>query len=139
MQSIYHLPCICIRVIGSCVYIIEACFRDHVLKRSPPLPPQIAGFVNAVRPLADDTANLTAFRFHALNPIVDPWVFIICRKAVFRHLYALLSCRFKGGGAVKSAAPPSHRAVSVVRPQPNPAGVPDPAGQPLHGYPVTPP
>lgn len=110
------------------------------------LPLTIAGFVNAVRPLPDDTGNLMAFRFHAFNPIVDPWVFIICRKAVFRHLYTLLSCRFSRGGAVKSPAPsPSQRAVSghgtlsvAQQQQQNPAGIPDLAGQPLDCCPVTP-
>ncbi|KAG7238104.1 hypothetical protein INR49_031284 [Caranx melampygus] len=58
---------------------------------------QIAGFINAIHPFCDDTANLTAFRFYALNPIVDPWVFIICRKSVFRHLCSLLSCQFTKG------------------------------------------
>ncbi|TKS80996.1 Prostacyclin receptor [Collichthys lucidus] len=66
------------------------------------LPLTIAGFVNAIHPFCD-TENLTAFRFYALNPIVDPWVFIICRKSVFRHLCSLLSCRFSRS-AVKTTA-----------------------------------
>lgn len=61
------------------------------------LPLIIAGFINAIRPFCGDTENLTAFRFYALNPIVDPWVFIICRKSVIRHLCSLLSCRFSKG------------------------------------------
>lgn len=64
---------------------------------------QIAGFINAIHPFRSDTENLGAFRFYALNPIVDPWVFIICRKSVFRHLCSLLSCRFSKG-AVKTTA-----------------------------------
>ncbi|XP_068601843.1 prostacyclin receptor [Brachionichthys hirsutus] len=67
------------------------------------LPLTIAGFINAIRPFCGDSENLTAFRFYALNPIVDPWVFIICRKSVFRHLFSLLSCSF-GRGAVKTTA-----------------------------------
>ncbi|XP_022076611.2 prostacyclin receptor [Acanthochromis polyacanthus] len=67
------------------------------------LPLTIAGFINAIHPFSSDAANLTAFRFYALNPIVDPWVFIICRKSVFRHLCSLLSCRFSKG-AVKATA-----------------------------------
>ncbi|XP_020506710.1 prostacyclin receptor [Labrus bergylta] len=67
------------------------------------LPLTIAGFINAIEPFCGDTQNLTAFRFYALNPIVDPWVFIICRKSVFRHLYSLLSCRFSRG-AVKTTS-----------------------------------
>ncbi|XP_067102606.1 prostacyclin receptor [Osmerus mordax] len=67
------------------------------------LPLTIAGFVNAVHLVGDDQENLLAFRFQALNPIVDPWVFIIFRKSVLRHLRSLLRCRFTGG-AVKSTA-----------------------------------
>lgn len=73
------------------------------------LPLTIAGFINAVHPFTDDNENLTAFRFYALNPIVDPWIFIICRKSVFRHLCSLLSCRFSKG-AVKTTA---HCALSL--------------------------
>ncbi|XP_070762129.1 prostacyclin receptor [Enoplosus armatus] len=73
------------------------------------LPLTIAGFINAIHPFRGDTENLTAFRFYALNPIVDPWVFIICRKSVFRHLCSLLSCRFSKR-AVKSTA---HCALSL--------------------------
>ncbi|XP_061683794.1 prostacyclin receptor [Syngnathoides biaculeatus] len=68
------------------------------------LPLTIAGFINAIHPFCGDDENLTAFRFYALNPIVDPWVFIICRKSVFRHLCSLLSCRFGCGAAVKTPA-----------------------------------
>ncbi|XP_071352106.1 prostacyclin receptor [Trachinotus anak] len=67
------------------------------------LPLTISGFINAIHPFCGDTENLTAFRFYALNPIVDPWVFIICRKSVFRHLCSFLSCRFSKG-AVKTTA-----------------------------------
>nr|XP_020478845.1 prostacyclin receptor [Monopterus albus] len=73
------------------------------------LPLTIAGFINAIHPFCGDTENLTAFRFYAVNPIVDPWVFIICRKSVFRHLCSLLSCRFSKG-AVKTTA---HCALSL--------------------------
>ncbi|XP_031717026.1 LOW QUALITY PROTEIN: prostacyclin receptor [Anarrhichthys ocellatus] len=73
------------------------------------LPLTIAGFINAIRPFCGDTENLTAFRFYALNPIVDPWVFIICRKSVFHHLCSLLSCRFSRK-AVKTKA---HCALSL--------------------------
>lgn len=65
--------------------------------------PQIAGFINAIHPFCEDTENLLAFRFYAFNPIVDPWVFIICRKSVFHHLRSLLSFGFSKG-AVKTTA-----------------------------------
>lgn len=72
------------------------------------LPLTIAGFINAVHPFPNDKENLTAFRFYALNPIVDPWIFIICRKSVFHHLCSVLSCRFSKG-AVKT----THCALSL--------------------------
>lgn len=70
---------------------------------------QIAGFINAIRPFCGDALNLLAFRFNAVNPIMDPWVFIICRKSVFQHLCTLLSCRFTKR-AVKTTA---HCALSL--------------------------
>ncbi|RVE64868.1 hypothetical protein OJAV_G00130060 [Oryzias javanicus] len=73
------------------------------------VPLTIAGFINAFNPFKDDEQNLTAFRFYAFNPIVDPWVFIICRKSVFRHLCSILSCHFSKG-AVKATA---HCALSL--------------------------
>ncbi|XP_008423970.1 prostacyclin receptor [Poecilia reticulata] len=65
------------------------------------MPLTIAGFMNAVKPFSGDGENFKAFRFYSLNPIMDPWVFIIFRKSVFHHLCSLLSCRF-GKGAMKS-------------------------------------
>ncbi|CAJ0967263.1 unnamed protein product [Ranitomeya imitator] len=38
----------------------------------------------------DETGDLMAFRFSALNPILDPWIFIIFRGSVFRKLQSLL-------------------------------------------------
>ncbi|KAJ8369004.1 hypothetical protein SKAU_G00090320 [Synaphobranchus kaupii] len=64
---------------------------------------QICGFVSAVSPVENDQENLLAFRFSAINPIVDPWIFIIFRKAVFRYLRSLLTCRFPRG-ALKSSS-----------------------------------
>ncbi|XP_077579057.1 prostacyclin receptor [Stigmatopora nigra] len=68
------------------------------------LPLTFAGFINAIHPFIGDRENLAAFRFYAFNPIVDPWVFIICRKSVLRHLRSLLSCRFGRGAGVKTPA-----------------------------------
>ncbi|XP_036419535.1 prostacyclin receptor [Colossoma macropomum] len=58
------------------------------------LPLTIFGFVNAVSPVGNDQQNLLAFRFSALNPVVDPWVFIIFRKSVFQNVRAFFRCRF---------------------------------------------
>ncbi|XP_012682383.2 prostacyclin receptor [Clupea harengus] len=73
------------------------------------LPLTICGYVSALQPTGDDSLNLISFRFSALNPIVDPWIFILFRKAVFRHLRQLLRCRFPGN-AVKTTA---HTALSL--------------------------
>ncbi|GAA6096700.1 prostacyclin receptor isoform X1 [Tachysurus ichikawai] len=64
----------------------------------------IFGFVNAISPVGNDQQNLLAFRFSALNPVVDPWVFIIFRKSIFRHVLSLLQCCFSKA-AVKNTAP----------------------------------
>uniref|UniRef100_UPI00398F3E90 prostacyclin receptor n=1 Tax=Pristiophorus japonicus TaxID=55135 RepID=UPI00398F3E90 len=58
------------------------------------LPLTIRGFVNAIAPDNNDKEELLAFRFYALNPIVDPWLFIIFRKSVFRTVQKILRCRF---------------------------------------------
>ncbi|XP_018430470.1 PREDICTED: prostacyclin receptor [Nanorana parkeri] len=38
----------------------------------------------------DESGDLLAFRFSALNPILDPWIFIIFRGSVFKKLHSLL-------------------------------------------------
>ncbi|KAK5868673.1 hypothetical protein PBY51_009667 [Eleginops maclovinus] len=99
------------------------------------LPLTIAGFINAIHPFCGDKANLLAFRFNAFNPIVDPWVFIICRKSVFRHLGSLLSCRFSKT-AVKTSA---HCALSLPLDnhiQRNPPDVTDPQTNIYSGLPL---
>ncbi|XP_078097899.1 prostacyclin receptor [Mustelus asterias] len=58
------------------------------------LPLTIRGFINAITPNNDDKEDLVAFRFYAFNPIVDPWLFIILRKSVFRNVQKVLCCRF---------------------------------------------
>ncbi|XP_078389211.1 prostacyclin receptor [Cetorhinus maximus] len=58
------------------------------------LPLTIRGFINAITPDNDDKGDLMAFRLYAFNPIVDPWLFIILRKSVFRNIQQVLCCRF---------------------------------------------
>ncbi|MGH0159472.1 UNVERIFIED_CONTAM: hypothetical protein FKN15_042208 [Acipenser sinensis] len=55
---------------------------------------KIRGFISAISPDGNDHEDLLAFRFSAMNPIVDPWIFIIFRKSVFRNVGSLLCCRF---------------------------------------------
>ncbi|KAF3847693.1 hypothetical protein F7725_020721 [Dissostichus mawsoni] len=54
-------------------------------------------------PIFGDTREPDSLPLLRPDPIVDPWVFIICRKSVFRHLGSLLSCRFSKR-AVKTTA-----------------------------------
>jgi len=74
------------------------CLSPTVLISLPPslslTPTQICGFVNAISPVGNDQQNLMAFRFSAFNPILDPWIFIIFRKAVFNHIREFLHCCF---------------------------------------------
>lgn len=59
---------------------------------TPLLCPQIRGFTQAVAPDSSEMGDLLAFRFNAFNPILDPWVFILFRKAVFQRLRLWLCC-----------------------------------------------
>lgn len=56
------------------------------------LPLTIRGFTQAIAPDSNEMGDLLAFRFNAFNPILDPWVFILFRKAVFQQLQDWL-CR----------------------------------------------
>ncbi|EGW03554.1 Prostacyclin receptor [Cricetulus griseus] len=46
----------------------------------------------AIAPDSSEMGDLLAFRFNAFNPILDPWVFILFRKAVFQRLKLWLCC-----------------------------------------------
>ncbi|KAJ8372619.1 hypothetical protein AAFF_G00280840 [Aldrovandia affinis] len=48
--------------------------------------------LSAVSPDRNDQKHLVTLRFSALNPILDPWVFILFRKAVFHNLRSSLRC-----------------------------------------------
>ncbi|XP_008152664.2 prostacyclin receptor [Eptesicus fuscus] len=56
------------------------------------LPLTIRGFTQAIAPDSSEMGDLLAFRFNAFNPILDPWVFILFRKAVFQRLKLWLCC-----------------------------------------------
>uniref|UniRef100_A0A8C9KLN4 Prostacyclin receptor n=1 Tax=Panthera tigris altaica TaxID=74533 RepID=A0A8C9KLN4_PANTA len=58
----------------------------------PSLCPQVRGFTQAIAPDSSEVGDLLAFRFNAFNPILDPWVFILFRKAVFQRLRTWLCC-----------------------------------------------
>ncbi|KAF6288888.1 prostaglandin I2 receptor [Rhinolophus ferrumequinum] len=56
------------------------------------LPLTIRGFTQAITPDSSEMGDLLAFRFNAFNPILDPWVFILFRKAVFQRLKLWFCC-----------------------------------------------
>ncbi|XP_047568330.1 prostacyclin receptor [Lutra lutra] len=56
------------------------------------LPLTIRGFTQAIAPDSSEMGDLRAFRFNAFNPILDPWVFILFRKAVFQRLRLWFCC-----------------------------------------------
>lgn len=56
------------------------------------LPLTIRGFTQAIAPDSSEMGDLLAFRFNAFNPILDPWVFILFRKAVFQRLKLWFCC-----------------------------------------------
>ncbi|KAG8515287.1 Prostacyclin receptor [Galemys pyrenaicus] len=62
------------------------------------LPLTIRGFTQAIAPDSSEMGDLLAFRFNAFNPILDPWVFILFRKAVFRRLTLCCLCPRPGHG-----------------------------------------
>ncbi|KFV01364.1 Prostaglandin D2 receptor, partial [Tauraco erythrolophus] len=48
------------------------------------LPLIIRAYMGAFAADFNENADLSALRFHSVNSIVDPWVFIIFRTSVFR-------------------------------------------------------
>ncbi|KAJ6663703.1 hypothetical protein lerEdw1_009782 [Lerista edwardsae] len=57
------------------------------------LPLSVRAFVGGITPDHKEDGDMLAFRLSALNPIVDPWLFIIFRNTVFRSLKNLFCCR----------------------------------------------
>lgn len=47
----------------------------------------------------DKNPDLRAIRFASFNPILDPWIYILLRKAVFRKLIEKIKCLFCKIGA----------------------------------------
>lgn len=70
------------------------------------LPLTIRGFTQAVAPDSSEMGDLLAFRFNAFNPILDPWVFILFRKAVFQRLKLWLCCLWPWSALRHSQTPP---------------------------------
>ncbi|XP_069763530.1 prostacyclin receptor [Narcine bancroftii] len=78
------------------------------------LPLTIRGFVNVIRPDNNDAKDLVAFRFYSLNPIVDPWLFILFRKSMFRTIQQLLCCCFSASLTRSNLQEPlKHQSISL--------------------------
>ncbi|KAK2495735.1 hypothetical protein MC885_008589 [Smutsia gigantea] len=73
------------------------------------LPLTIRGFTQAIAPDGSEMGDLLAFRFNAFNPILDPWVFILFRKAIFQRLKVWFCCL---------CPRPAHNDLQVPLPQP---------------------
>ncbi|XP_010639223.1 prostacyclin receptor [Fukomys damarensis] len=76
------------------------------------LPLTIRGFTQAIAPDSSEMGDLLAFRFNAFNPILDPWVFILFRKAVFQRLRHWFCCLCPGparGDSVTLRSQPASR------------------------------
>ncbi|XP_007995492.3 prostacyclin receptor isoform X2 [Chlorocebus sabaeus] len=54
---------------------------------------------------SSEMGDLLAFRFYAFNPILDPWVFILFRKAVFKQLKLWVCCLCLGPAHGDSQTP----------------------------------
>ncbi|KAM3829933.1 prostacyclin receptor isoform 1-T1 [Vipera latastei] len=50
------------------------------------LPLTMRAYIGGIDPDHSEAADMVAFRLSALNPIVDPWLFIVFRHAVFHSL-----------------------------------------------------
>ncbi|XP_077378813.1 prostaglandin E receptor 4 (subtype EP4) a [Festucalex cinctus] len=95
-----------------------------------------------VEPRLDKNPDLTAIRFASFNPILDPWIYILLRKAVVRQLVENIKCLFCKMGAksqdkksndgsfrcMDAASRPPSSAVSV-RDSPVSGNVPDISSQ----------
>ncbi|XP_060113754.1 LOW QUALITY PROTEIN: prostacyclin receptor [Heteronotia binoei] len=57
------------------------------------LPLTIRAYIGGISPDGQETQDMLAFRLSALNPIVDPWLFIIFRNSVFRSMRDFFCCR----------------------------------------------
>ncbi|KAM9113045.1 prostacyclin receptor [Pangshura tecta] len=60
------------------------------------LPLTIRAYIGGLAPDDYEKGDMVAFRFGAFNPILDPWIFILFRKAVFRSLHTLLCWPWAG-------------------------------------------
>ena len=60
-------------------------------------------FANRFMLKYDPTADLAAIRIASVNPILDPWIYILLRRSLFRRLISLS----RHGSSTHSGSPPS--------------------------------
>uniref|UniRef100_A0A3P8S477 G-protein coupled receptors family 1 profile domain-containing protein n=1 Tax=Amphiprion percula TaxID=161767 RepID=A0A3P8S477_AMPPE len=72
-----------------------------VLACSAPLMVRV--FANHFMPKPDPTADRAAIRIASVNPILDPWIYILLRRSLFRRLLSLS----RRSSSTRSSAPPS--------------------------------
>lgn len=62
-------------------------------------------FANRFMLKDDPTADLAAIRIASVNPILDPWIYILLRRSLFRRLISLS----RHGSSTRSGSSPSPR------------------------------
>lgn len=62
---------------------------------------KIQVFANRFKLMDDHKADLTAIRIASVNPILDPWIYILLRRSLFRRL---LSLSRRGGRSSRSSS-----------------------------------
>lgn len=72
-----------------------------VLACSAPLMVRV--FANHFMPKPDPAADRAAIRIASVNPILDPWIYILLRRSLFRRLLGLS----RRSSSTRSSAPPS--------------------------------
>lgn len=63
-------------------------------------------FANHFKLTDDHKADLTAIRIASVNPILDPWIYILLRRSLFRRL---LSLSRRGGRSSSSSSSTAQR------------------------------
>lgn len=66
-------------------------------------PFKVQVFANHFMQRNDHKADLAAIRIASVNPILDPWIYILLRRSLFRRLRSLSR---RGGGSTRSTSAP---------------------------------
>uniref|UniRef100_A0A8C8RAY9 Prostaglandin I2 receptor n=1 Tax=Pelusios castaneus TaxID=367368 RepID=A0A8C8RAY9_9SAUR len=76
------------------------------------LPLTIRAYIGGLAPDGNEKGDMVAFRFVAFNPILDPWIFILFRRAVFRSLRSLLHWPWVGRQSPEPCTGPECRGMA---------------------------